>query len=165
LEAEVGLRVNDLEKAHAISQRIEQTIKVTVPYVERVLIHYEPIIPTHLRYAFPLASPDGKLSQHFGEAPYMALITVQLADGIIEKREVMTNPYRQEVKAKGIKVAEWLVSQKVDRVFIKESLQGKGPGYVFAGAGVEMKSSKADTLEGVLEKELARGSQQLSEEK
>jgi cation diffusion facilitator family transporter len=159
LEAEVGLRVNDLEKAHAISQRIEQTIKVTVPYVERVLIHYEPIIPTHLRYAFPLASPDEKLSQHFGEAPYMALITVQLADGIIEKREVMPNPYLEEVKSKGIKVAEWLVSQKVDLVLIKESLQGKGPGYVFADAGVEMKSSKADTLEGVLEKELARSSQ------
>lgn len=156
LEAEVGLRVNDLEKAHAISQHLEQNIKDRVPHVERVLIHYEPILPTNLRYAFPLAAPDGKLSKHFGEAPYMALITVRLADGIIEKREVMTNPYREEVKSKGIKVAEWLVSQKVDQVFIKESLQGKGPGYVFADAGVEMKSSEADTLEGVLEKELAR---------
>ncbi len=163
LEAEVGLRGNDLQKAHAISQRLQQTIKDMVPHVERVLIHYEPIIPTHLRYAFPLAAPDGKLSKHFGKAPYMVLITLQLADGAVEKREVIINPHRQEEKAKGIKVAEWLVSQKVDRVFIKESLQGKGPEYVFANAGVAMESSESDTLDMALDKELAERHRQITE--
>ena len=162
LEAELGLRVNDLQKAHAISQRLEHTIKEIVPHVERVLIHYEPIVPTHLRYAFPLAAPDGKLSKHFGEAPYMALITLRLQDGTIEKREVMTNPYCQEIKAKGIKVAEWLVSQKVDRIFIKEGLQGKGPEYVFANAGVQMASTGFDTLDMALDKELEELHKQFS---
>ena len=158
-------RLNDLQKAHSISQRLEQTIKDTVPCVERVMIHYEPIIPTHLRCAFPLATPDGRLSVHFGKAPYMALITLRLADGAIEKREVIINPHCQEEKAKGIKLAEWLVSQKVDRVFIKESLQGKGPEYVFANAGVEMASSESDTLDLELDKELAERRQQITEER
>jgi len=165
LETEVGLRVNDLQKAHAIGQRLEQIIKDTVPHVERALIHYEPVIPTRLRYAFPLAAPDGRLSEHFGKAPYMALITLRLADGTIEKREVIINPHCQEEKAKGIKVAEWLVSQKVDRVFIQESLQGKGPEYVFGNAGVEMVASDSDTLDMALEKELLERHQQNTEER
>lgn len=53
LEAEVTLRVGDLEKAHTVSQRIEQTIRSEVPHVERVLIHYEPVARNHLRYALP----------------------------------------------------------------------------------------------------------------
>jgi cation diffusion facilitator family transporter len=164
LEAEVGLRVNDLQKAHLVSQRLEQAIKNTVSHVERVLIHYEPIQPTHLCYAFPLATVGGRLSKHFGEAPYMALITLRLKDGVVQKREVMANPYRREAKAKGIKVAEWLVSQKVDRVYIKESLHGRGPEYVFASAGVEMANSQSDTLEEELENEFGERSQQLTEE-
>jgi cation diffusion facilitator family transporter len=164
LEAEVGLRVNDLQKAHSISQHLQQTIKDSVPHVERVLIHYEPIIPTHLRYAFPLAAPDGRLSEHFGKAPYMALITLRLIDGAIEKREVIINPHCQDEKAKGIKVAEWLVSLKVDRIFIKESLQGKGPEYVFANAGVKIESIDCDTLNMALDKELTKRNRQFTEE-
>jgi cation diffusion facilitator family transporter len=39
LEAEVMLRVDDLKKAHAVSQRIERAIRAKVPHLERVLIH------------------------------------------------------------------------------------------------------------------------------
>jgi cation diffusion facilitator family transporter len=163
LEAEVGLRLNDLQKAHLVSKRLVQAIKDTVPHVEQVLIHYEPILPTHVRYAFPLASPDGRLSEHLGEAPYIALITLRLVDGVIEKREVMTNPFCQEVKAKGIKVAEWLVAQKVNRVYIQSSLHGKGPEYVFANAGVELVSNQSDRLEGALKHVLAKHSLHLAE--
>ena len=160
----VGLRGNDLQKAHAISQRLQQTIKASIPHVERVFIDYEPVLPTHLRYVFPLAAPDGRLSEHFGKAPYMVLITLRIADGVTEKREVMINPYLQEEKAKGIKVAEWLVSQKVDGIFIKEGLQGRGPAYVFANAGVEVASSESDTLDMALDKELVELRRQIAEE-
>ncbi len=70
LEADLALRVEDLEKAHAVSQRLERAIREQVPHVERVLIHYEPQVRTHLRYAVPLADAGGTVSQHFGESPY-----------------------------------------------------------------------------------------------
>ena len=146
LEAEVTLRKDDLKKAHAVSQRIEQAIRAEVPHVERVLIHYEPTGSIHRRDAFPLANPEGRLSEHFGEAPYFALVTLRCADEAIEKQEVVENPHREVSKAKGIRVAEWLVSQKVDRVVLKENLQGKGPEYVFAAAGVEMILTEAETV-------------------
>jgi cation diffusion facilitator family transporter len=165
LEAEVRLRVNDLEKAHTISQRIEQTIRDSIPHVDRVMIHYEPVIPSHMRYAFPLATSDGKLSGHFGRAPYMALVTTRLVDGAIENYEVMRNPYCEEEKAKGIRVAEWLVSRKVDRIMLKEDLRGKGPEYVFANAGVEMVDTPSDTLDEALERERAAHPQHAGEDK
>jgi cation diffusion facilitator family transporter len=146
VEAEVSLRVRDLEKAEVATQRIEAQILEAVPYVERVLIHAEPMERTHLRYAVPLADPEGTISQHFGEAPYFALVTVRLADGAVEAQQIITNPYREEEKAKGIRVAEWLVAQKADVVLLKDKLQGKGPVYVFGDAGVEVRGTEAVTL-------------------
>ena len=70
--------------------------------------------------------------------------------GVIERQQVIANPHKAVEKAKGIRVAEWLVAQKVDVVLLKESLRGKGPTYVFGDAGVEMKETAATTLEEVL---------------
>jgi cation diffusion facilitator family transporter len=151
VEAEVTLRVHELEKAEAATQRIEARIREAVPYLERVLIHAEPMERTHLRYAVPLADSAGNLSEHFGEAPYFALVSVRLAEGMVDAQQILTNPYTDEEKAKGIRVAEWLVAQKADTVLLRESLRGKGPVYVFGDAGVEMGETGAKTLSQVLE--------------
>ena len=153
VEAEVTLRVRDLDKAEAATRHIEMQIRQAVPYVERVLVHAEPMERTHLRYAVPLADTDGTFSEHFGEAPYFALVMVRLADGAIEEQQVVANPHKDLERAKGIQVAEWLVAQKTDVVLVKESLRGKGPVYVFGDAGVEMQETEATTLSEALEEE------------
>jgi predicted Fe-Mo cluster-binding NifX family protein len=101
---------------------------------------------THLHYALPLANPDGELSAHLGEAPYFALVKVRREDGQVEAQQTLANPYLEEERAKGIRVAEWLVAQKVDVVLLKESLKGPGPTYVFGDAGVEMRLTEAESL-------------------
>ena len=146
LEAEVTLRVHDLDKAHAITERVEQAVRAQVPHVERVLIHAEPLARTHLRYAIPLDDLGGAISQHFGEAPYFALVTLRTADGVVQRQEMLANPHTDVPKAKGIRVAEWLMERKVDVVLLKETLQGKGPEYVFGDAGVEALVTPATTL-------------------
>ena len=151
VEAEVTLRARELERAEAATQRIEAQIRQAVPYVERVLIHAEPMTRTHLRYAVPVADSAGTLSGHLGEAPLFALVTVRLADKVVEEQEVLVNPYLGEERAKGIRVAEWLVTLKVDVVLLQEDLRGKGPVYVFGDAGVEMRKTEAATLSEVLE--------------
>jgi len=151
VEAEVTLRAHELEQAEAATQRIEAQIRQAVPYVERVLIHAEPMKRTHLRYAVPVADSAGTLSGHLGEAPLFALVTVRLADKVVEEQDVLVNPYLAEERAKGIRVAEWLVTQKVDVVLLQEDLRGKGPVYVFGDAGVEMRKTEAATLSEVVE--------------
>jgi predicted Fe-Mo cluster-binding NifX family protein len=150
VEAEVVLRVRELERAETATQRIEEHIRQAVPHVERVLIHAEPMKRTHLLYAVPLSDAAGALSEHFGEAPYFALVTMRLADDAVEEQQIVANPHQALEKAKGIRVAEWLVSEKVDAVLLKESLRGKGPVYVFGDAGVEMWETEATTLEEAL---------------
>jgi cation diffusion facilitator family transporter len=146
LEAELSLRVENLEKAHAVSQRIERAIREQVPHVERVLLHTEPQVRTHVRYAAPLTDVAGTVSKHFGEAPFFGLVTVRVADGETERQEILTNPYQEEEKAKGIRVAEWLVDLKTDVVLLRESVHGRGPTYVFADAGVEVQQAQTLTL-------------------
>jgi len=152
VEAEVVLRVGELERAAAITRHIEARIREAVPHVDRVLIHAEPMERTHLRYAVPLRDTAGTVSEHFGEAPYFALVRVRLADRAVEEQQIVINPHKAVEKAKGIRVAEWLVGQKVDVVLLKESLAGKGPVYVFGGAGVEMWEIEAEALDEALSK-------------
>jgi len=146
VEAELTLRVRELERAEATIRRIEAQIREAEPHVDRVLIHAEPMERTHLRCAVPLNDPGGTLSEHFGEAPYFGLVTLRLADEAVEQQQILANPHTEVEKAKGIQVAEWLVAQKVDVVLLKQSLRGKGPTYVFGDAGVEMQETTAKTL-------------------
>jgi predicted Fe-Mo cluster-binding NifX family protein len=153
--------VHDLARAEGVTRRIETEIRQAVSHIDRVLIHAEPMERTHLRFAVPLAGPYGPLSEHFGEAPYFALVTVRLAEGAVEERRTLTNPYLEEEKAKGIRVAEWLVAQKADVILLKESLRGKGPVYVFRDAGIELRQTDADALDEALDAQLTKQEEDL----
>jgi len=100
VEAEVALRIRELEQAEATTRRIEERIREAVPYVDRVLIHAEPMGRTHLHYAVPLNDEAGTWSEHFGEAPCFALVTVRLADGATEEQRIVANPHKAVEKAK-----------------------------------------------------------------
>jgi cation diffusion facilitator family transporter len=151
IEAELELRVADLDKAHFVTERLEQAIRSAVPYVERVLLHYEPRRRENTLYAIPLADEAGAVSEHFGEAPIFALASLRNEDGQVQERRLLANPHREEQRAKGIRVAEWLVGLKVDALLLRESLEGKGPAYVLADAGVQVLSTRATSLSAALD--------------
>ncbi|MBC8276566.1 MAG: cation diffusion facilitator family transporter [Chloroflexi bacterium] len=156
VEAVVTLRISDLERAHSVSERIEDRIRKTVPNVDRVLIHYEPQSKTQLRYAVALTSTQGKISQHFGESHYFALVDVDFKEKKVQRQEIVANPHLDLIKGKGIKVAEFLLSYKPDVIVARENLSGKGPGYAFAEAGVETIQTEAKSLDEFLD-QLIRG--------
>jgi hypothetical protein len=80
VEAGVALRVATLDKAELVMRRIETSVRAALPHVERVLIHVEAPAAPYVRYVVPLAARDGKVSQHFGEAPFFALVAVGRSD-------------------------------------------------------------------------------------
>ncbi len=151
LQTDVVLRTDNLTRAHQVSKNIEENILEQVPHIERIIIHYEPQSPAQLRLAVPMADPDNRISDHFGQAPYFALVTLRLTDRKIEKKEVLSNPHRHVETAKGIQVAEWLVKHKVDRVLLKEDVSHKGPGYVFSNAGITVHRVPANDLNKAIE--------------
>lgn len=150
VEAVVTLRLTDLKRAHLASQRIEEKIRKEMPNVDRVIVHYEPLSRSWLRYAVPLAGPEGKVGEHFGESPYFALIDIDLKQRKLQGQTVVANPDKDLPKGRGLKVAAFLLGYKPDVVLTKEDLAEKGPGYVFAEAGVETEITEAEDLDQLI---------------
>ena len=155
VEVNVTLRISDLKRAHQASELMEKKIREAVPHVDRVLIHYEPQIRTKIRYALPLADPNGEISIHFGEAPFFSLVEIDLQQKAVSRRDVLANPYKDLTKGRGLRVAEFLLGHKPDVILTRENLSGKAPGYVFAEAGVEIVQIETESLEKLVEDLLA----------
>lgn len=150
LQADIEVRTTDLEKAHRLSEQLEEAIRREVSNVERVIIHYEPRVKTSFIYGVPLQDASGTVSGHLGKAPYFALVELRVEDGALLRQEILANPHRELEKQKGLEVAKMLVGQGVDILLLQESLEGKGPAYVFAEAGVQTRLTQAETLEQIL---------------
>ena len=151
VEAGVALRVTELAKAEAVLERVEHSLRAAMPQVERALLHLEARTSPKIRYAVPLADLSGTISEHFGEAPYFAFVTVDPAVNSIAEHSIRPNPYQSLDKGKGIKAAEWLAAQKTDIVLAKVDLAGRGPGYVLRDAGIEVQQTAGQKLTDVLE--------------
>lgn len=147
IEADIILKVHNLNRAHAISKRIEREIKKRVSNVDHILIHYEPQKRETRTCVVPLAGDKRTVSDHFGDAPYFYLATLRESDGTILEEKFLHNPFLREEKGKGIKVSEWLIQQGGDTVFTKRDFKGKGPSYVFSDSEVDVHLTESKSLE------------------
>lgn len=151
IEANILLKAHELDKAAFIANRIAASISGQIKNVDRVLIHYEPIRKETLVYALPLQDArQQRISDHFGEAPCFALITVGIKERKPVAQEILVNPFTHVKHGKGIRVAEFLIQHAVDAVITRESFAGKGPFYVFSNAAVDSFQTQADTPEKAL---------------
>jgi predicted Fe-Mo cluster-binding NifX family protein len=150
VEVGVALRVAETRKAESAVHRIETAVRREVPQMERVLLHVEAPTSPVLRYAVPLNDHSGTVSDHFGEAPWFAFVSLRRAERTVEETRVIANPHVDAPRAKGIRVAEWLVASKVDVVVSREDLGGKGPTYVLRDGGVELRVTAGRALPDVL---------------
>ncbi len=150
VEAGVALKIGGLEKAETVLARIEKTVRSAIPQVERVLLHLEARASAHEAYAIPLDSLCGTISEHFGEAAFFAIVTIDRASGAVLQELIKPNPHLSEGKGKGIKVAQWLVAQKPDIVLVKVDLSGRGADYVFRDAGIAVRRMEKGKLTEVL---------------
>ena len=150
IQADITLNVNNLEAAHKISEAIEHQILTQIPNIEKISIHYEPRVRTHDILALPLSDKSGRISSHFGEAPYFALLHRHIDKHTIDAKKIMENPHCTVSTAKGIRVAEWLVDQKITHVGIKEDVSHKGPGYVLSSAGIKIIRISSKHLSGAV---------------
>jgi cation diffusion facilitator family transporter len=151
IEAELVMNERDLKRAHAISIQLEQEIKDQIQNVDHVLIHYEPIQKDTTVFATTLDDRDGNVSQEFGAAPFIVLITQHYESGDILEQKILENPYLNKKTGKGIELAEFLVQQGTDCVFTRTHFHGKGPGYVFANAKVRVQYAGLTQLDALVQ--------------
>jgi len=147
IEADIVIKTNNLEKAHSVTRKIENEIKRLVFHVDHILIHYEPQKKDTITLAIPLEEDRQTFSEHFGEAPFFYIATLLEMDGSLLSEAFHRNPVAKDERGKGIKVSEWLLEKKIDAVYSPKKFDGKGPGYVFSDAGVDIIASCSKTLE------------------
>jgi cation diffusion facilitator family transporter len=156
VELSVRVALIRLKEAHAIGLALERDIKDRIPFVERVIVRCEPEKKEMQCHAAPLASEEGEISEHFGKAPFIAVWKTRTADGTTVSREILENPFIEIEKGKGIRLAEFLVTIKIDVLYTREIFEGKGPEYVFADAGVEVRKTDAHDLKDLMAHEKAK---------
>ena len=119
VELDLTLRVTELEEGHRLSEEIENRVKMEIGQVDRVLIHFQPQ-PRDIRVVgIPLADDQLTISAHFGEASFFRLVRLQGTEGKIIEDTILKNPYLSEEKAKGIKVAQWLLKKGMNILISK----------------------------------------------
>ena len=149
IEADIIIKAKNLEKAHVVSQRIEKHIRTAVAHVDQILIHYAPQKRETRIVAIPLQNDRQNISEHFGTAPCFYVARVREKDGVLLSEAYKINPFAGEEKGKGIKVSEWLLAKGVDTVYSPKGFEGKGPGYVFSDAGVDVMLTENKNLSAI----------------
>lgn len=147
---EIALSVKRLKDAHTVAEEIERRVREALPFVERVVIHYEPEQKDRIRYAVPLQDRDGEISEHFGSAPFLALWDISAEDSSLLSLDIRENPVEGLGRAKGIALAEFLAESGVDVLFVKKLPEGKGPGHALSDAGIEVRQRQAGSLHELL---------------
>ncbi|MGB6065658.1 MAG: cation transporter dimerization domain-containing protein [Desulfomonilaceae bacterium] len=146
-----------LRDAHELTSQVEEEILDRYPNIDKLLVHYEPIHKDVRLIAVPLEvpagnSPDEKsgLSEHFGEAPYFAIIADDSSHATVLITDYLKNPFRDLERKKGIKAAELLAEHEVDQVRSPVQLDGKGAGYALEALQIEVVVTSASNLKELL---------------
>jgi predicted Fe-Mo cluster-binding NifX family protein len=88
---------------------------------------------------------DGTVAAEFGSAPFFALLDVRVSDRSVIAEHIVANAQADNEKGRGLRVAEWLVSQGADIVVAQEDIADKGSGYALRAHGVTTTRTQAAT--------------------
>lgn len=140
VQTTVAIRGEGLNRAHAISHRIEAEVRRAVPRVDRVVVHYEPASPDEITVAIPVA--DGAVSPHFGEAPAFAFVRCRRSDRSVLGSNTEENPHATAARGKGTSVARWLTGKGIDALVVGAELHGGNALPTLENAGVVVHSTR-----------------------
>jgi cation diffusion facilitator family transporter len=153
VEVSLQMHTRLLQEAHEIVCHLEEEILDRLPEIDKIVIHYEPQQKETWRVAVPIESADGlkpdenaRLSNHFGEAPYFAVLSKNAVTGEVSVETFLKNPFRDEQRHKGVRTAELLADHEIDEVTSRSSLAGKGSGYALEALQVLHSITSADVL-------------------
>ena len=148
IEAEVTVATNDLEKAHNIVHEVEAIVKREIPFIEKLVIHFEPEGKKAELFAVPVNGE--KVCDRFAECPEI-LILKQEGEGF-RTVERLKNPAVRLKFGKCIELVEFLAKRGVDCIAINNLPLGKGVIYALSAYGIGMKLITEEDLQEFLRK-------------
>ncbi len=148
IEAEVTVATNDLEKAHNIVHEVEAVVKREVPFIEKLVIHFEPEEKRAELYAVPVNGE--KVCDRFAECPEILLL--KHGKGEFKTVEKIKNPAKELKFGKCIELVEFLARKGVDCIAVNNLPLGKGVIYALSAYGIGMKLITEEDLGSFLKK-------------
>ncbi len=113
VELDLTLATNTLEEAHKFSDYIESKIKEQIPYVEKVIVHYQQGHKT-IKIAV-LTDEKGNLCTHFGSCPKIHIFT-KTPQGFNE--QIIDNPVAKLERKRGVGLAKFLKQNDISCIIL-----------------------------------------------
>ncbi len=162
LEISISLNKDlSLIQIQSLKNQLIVKIKEKYPQIFKVLILFQTQANPITKVAVPLIDNNGLnsiLSDHFGEALYFALFEIkenekerQLLD-----YNIFNNQYINEEKRKGIIISDWLISMRIDKIYLKKELK-IGPNLIFEKGFIQIVITPYNELSEIIDYELNYG--------
>ena len=148
IEAEVTVATNDLEKAHNIVHEVEAVVKREIPFIEKLIIHFEPEEKRAKLYAVPVNG--NRVCDRFAECPEVLIL--KHGENGFETVERLKNPAKNLKMGKCIELVELLAKKGVDCIAVNNLPLGKGVIYALSAYGIGMKLITEEDLNSFLQK-------------
>jgi len=121
LKTTIQVNTLGLEQAHQWVDEIEYQLKSSIPQIEKVTIHYEPVKKPYFRVARLFQHDQKTLAASFGMSQFILLQDIDVADRQegeppVIHQNCISNPFIDESHGKSMKLAAWLIQQRVNRV-------------------------------------------------
>ena len=143
--------IEDLKKA------ITQKMKARFPQIFRIIIITRTSEKQSIRVAIPIAENNdvnSRISEHLGEAEFFAFLDFEYNEiGTLSSYIILSNKFKDIEKRKGILISDWLVSEKIDKLYLKKELK-KGPSLIFENSFVHIIITGSETLREIIEIEI-----------
>lgn len=139
LIADIVLQVKEknIQSAHLLVDKIEQKLHRQIPNLTIITIHYEPEHKPFTKVAILLDESKKNIAETFGKSVWIEIREID-TNGETHRNESVRNPVAQGQRGKAIKLAAWLINQRVDQIVInpidlEEDLQT-----LFSALGIEV---------------------------
>lgn len=159
LETSISLS-NDLSliQIQSLKNQLIAKIKEKYPQIFKVLILIQTQENPITKIAVPLIDTNGlysKLSDHFGEALYFALFEIKEneKERQLLNYNIFNNRYLKEEKRKGLLISDWLISMRIDKIYLKKELK-IGPNLIFEKGFIQIVITPYNELSEIIEHEL-----------
>ena len=136
IEMEVVLKIDDFERAHEIVHQIEEEVKKQVPFIERLVIHFEPPSEREKVIAL-LLEEDGKPCTKPERCKKVVLYTFDGKNLKKLRGEEIKEPLTSE-RGSCASFIEKLSCQKVRCLLVGKNFFGKGALYAMAYYNIEL---------------------------
>ena len=159
LEVIVSLNKDlSLAKVQTLKNLIITKTKERFPQIFKVIILTQTQEKPITKVAVPLLDNNGlnsRISDHFGESLFFALFEIEEneKESQLLNYNIITNKFIKEEKRKGILISDWLISFKIDKIYLKKDLK-VGPQLIFEKSLILMEMTKLDKLNDIINHEL-----------